>query len=179
MLYQNFMLSCLIIDLVCISYVNYAICSEYCTIHKMVAEGYDMKQEPAMFLSPAEDESSREVFGLIKKLNIVPDSKKKAKTPCMVFSILILYFTHQRKRSMVFSILIVYFTHQRKRKALHYISATSLVCLFCYAYHLIVNCYFYFYAALFKMPPVGGKSNIPSKVNQFALGISNVDCSIV
>lgn len=162
MLYQNFMLSCLIIDLVCISYVNHAICSEYCTIHKMVAEGYDMKQEPAMFLSPAEDESSREVFGLIKKLNIVPDSKKKAKTPCMVFSILILYFTHQRKR-----------------KALHYISATSLVCLFCYAYHLIVNCYFYFYAALFKMPPVGGKSNIPSKVNQFALGISNVDCSIV
>ncbi|KAM4129694.1 hypothetical protein ACJW30_01G043600 [Castanea mollissima] len=56
------------------------------------------KSEPAMFLSPAEDESSREVFGLIKKLNIVPDSKKKAKTP-----------------------------------------------------------------SLFKMPPVGGKSNIPSK----------------
>ena len=74
-----------------------------------------------MFLSPAEDESSREVFGLIKKLNIVPDSKKKAKTPCMVFSILVLYFTHQRKR-----------------KVLHYISATSLLCLFCYASYLIV-----------------------------------------
>nr|XP_023903976.1 mitotic apparatus protein p62-like [Quercus suber] len=41
------------------------------------------KSEPAMFLSPAEDESSREVFGLIKKLNIVPDSKKKAKTPSL------------------------------------------------------------------------------------------------
>lgn len=31
-------------------------------------------------LSPAKDESCREVFGLIKKLNIVPDAKKKAKT---------------------------------------------------------------------------------------------------
>ncbi|KAM4121936.1 hypothetical protein ACB094_01G044400 [Castanea mollissima] len=73
--------------------------AKQCLFEKsMVAEGYDMKQEPAMFLSPAEDESSREVFGLIKKLNIVPDSKKKAKTP-----------------------------------------------------------------SLFKMPPVGGKSNIPSK----------------
>ena len=38
---------------------------------------------------------------------------------------------------------------------------------------------FLFYAALFKMPPVGGKSNMLSKVNQFALGILNVDCSIV
>ncbi|KAA8537648.1 hypothetical protein F0562_027256 [Nyssa sinensis] len=37
-------------------------------------------EEKAMFLSPAEDESSREVFGLIKKLNIVPEPKKKAKT---------------------------------------------------------------------------------------------------
>ncbi|KAM4129693.1 hypothetical protein ACJW30_01G043600 [Castanea mollissima] len=73
--------------------------AKQCLFEKsVVAEGYDMKQEPAMFLSPAEDESSREVFGLIKKLNIVPDSKKKAKTP-----------------------------------------------------------------SLFKMPPVGGKSNIPSK----------------
>ena len=50
----------------------------------MVAEGYDMKQElQATLLSPAEDESSREVFGLIKKLNIVPDTKK-GKTPCKI-----------------------------------------------------------------------------------------------
>ncbi|KAM1133318.1 hypothetical protein ACFX19_043290 [Malus domestica] len=34
----------------------------------------------ATFLSPAEDESSREVFGHIKKLNIAPDTKK-AKAP--------------------------------------------------------------------------------------------------
>ncbi|XP_048434189.1 clumping factor A-like [Pyrus x bretschneideri] len=34
----------------------------------------------ATFLSPAEDESSREVFGHIKKLNIAPDTKK-AKVP--------------------------------------------------------------------------------------------------
>ncbi|KAF9611465.1 hypothetical protein IFM89_032435 [Coptis chinensis] len=37
-------------------------------------------EEHTSFLSPAEDENSREVFGLIKKLNIAPDSKKKAKS---------------------------------------------------------------------------------------------------
>lgn len=37
-------------------------------------------EEQTTFLSPLEDESSREVFGLIKKMNIVPDTKKKAKT---------------------------------------------------------------------------------------------------
>ncbi|ONI32712.1 hypothetical protein PRUPE_1G381400 [Prunus persica] len=37
-------------------------------------------EEQATFLSPAEDESCREVFGFIKKLNVVPDTKK-AKTP--------------------------------------------------------------------------------------------------
>ena len=31
-------------------------------------------------MSPAKDESSREVFGLIKKLNLAPDNKKRAKT---------------------------------------------------------------------------------------------------
>ncbi|KAK9165578.1 hypothetical protein Scep_000769 [Stephania cephalantha] len=37
-------------------------------------------EEHISFPSPSEDESSREVFGLIKKLNIVPDTKKKAKS---------------------------------------------------------------------------------------------------
>lgn len=36
-------------------------------------------EEQATLLSPEEDENSREVFGLIKKLNIVPDTKRKAK----------------------------------------------------------------------------------------------------
>ncbi|CAK9142826.1 unnamed protein product [Ilex paraguariensis] len=36
-------------------------------------------EEQAKLVSPAEDENSREIFGLIKKLNIVPDIKKKAK----------------------------------------------------------------------------------------------------
>lgn len=36
--------------------------------------------EKTMFLSPAEDESSREVFSLIKKLNTVPDTKRKGRT---------------------------------------------------------------------------------------------------
>ncbi|XP_043713286.1 uncharacterized protein LOC122661844 [Telopea speciosissima] len=36
-------------------------------------------EDQASFLSPAEDESSREVFGLIKKLNIAPETKKKPK----------------------------------------------------------------------------------------------------
>ncbi|XP_059454259.1 uncharacterized protein LOC132184587 isoform X2 [Corylus avellana] len=40
----------------------------------------EKSEEQATLLSPAEDESSREVFGLIKKLNIVPDTKK-GKTP--------------------------------------------------------------------------------------------------
>ncbi|GER47945.1 WIP domain protein 5 [Striga asiatica] len=37
------------------------------------------KEKQTTVVSPAEDESSREVFGLIKKLNIVPDNKKKPK----------------------------------------------------------------------------------------------------
>ncbi|XP_058224838.1 uncharacterized protein LOC131333992 [Rhododendron vialii] len=40
----------------------------------------DKSEEQVTLLSPAKDESCREVFGLIKKLNIVPDAKKKAKT---------------------------------------------------------------------------------------------------
>ncbi|XP_027093237.1 uncharacterized protein [Coffea arabica] len=36
-------------------------------------------EEQATLVSPMEDEGSREVFGLIKKLNIVPENKKKAK----------------------------------------------------------------------------------------------------
>ncbi|XP_028757668.1 uncharacterized protein LOC114716777 [Neltuma alba] len=38
-------------------------------------------EEQTAFLSPAEDESSREVFSLIKKLNTVPDTKRKGRTP--------------------------------------------------------------------------------------------------
>ncbi|KAJ7958050.1 DNA ligase-like protein [Quillaja saponaria] len=41
---------------------------------------FEKTEAQATFLSPAEDESSREVFSLIKKLNIVPDPKKKSKT---------------------------------------------------------------------------------------------------
>ncbi|XP_010277663.1 PREDICTED: probable apyrase 5 isoform X2 [Nelumbo nucifera] len=37
------------------------------------------RKDQGSFLSPSEDESSREVFGLIKKLNVAPDTKKKAK----------------------------------------------------------------------------------------------------
>lgn len=40
----------------------------------------DKAEEQGVLLSPGKDESSREVFGLIKKLNIVPDAKKKART---------------------------------------------------------------------------------------------------
>ncbi|KDP38484.1 hypothetical protein JCGZ_04409 [Jatropha curcas] len=40
----------------------------------------DKAEEEATFLSPAEDEGSREIFGLIKKLNSVPDTRRKAKT---------------------------------------------------------------------------------------------------
>ncbi|CAA3024783.1 Hypothetical predicted protein [Olea europaea subsp. europaea] len=37
-------------------------------------------EKQATLVSPADDENSREVFGLIKKLNIVSDNKKKPKT---------------------------------------------------------------------------------------------------
>lgn len=38
------------------------------------------QEERATFFSPSVDESSKEVFGLIRKLNVVPDNRKKAKT---------------------------------------------------------------------------------------------------
>ncbi|XP_068656826.1 uncharacterized protein [Aristolochia californica] len=41
---------------------------------------HNKSDDAASFLSPVEDESSREVFGLIKKLNIAPENKKRAKT---------------------------------------------------------------------------------------------------
>ncbi|KAK3038131.1 hypothetical protein RJ639_029585 [Escallonia herrerae] len=45
----------------------------------------DKAGEEATLLPPAEDESSREVFGLIKKLNIAPVTKKKAKASCKLY----------------------------------------------------------------------------------------------
>ncbi|PIN08865.1 hypothetical protein CDL12_18551 [Handroanthus impetiginosus] len=46
------------------------------------------KEEQATVVSPAEDESSREVFRLIKKLNIVSDNKKKPKASSISDSML-------------------------------------------------------------------------------------------
>lgn len=37
-------------------------------------------EEQEMFLTPADDDTSREIFGLIKKVNIAPNGKKKPKT---------------------------------------------------------------------------------------------------
>ncbi|KAK7283348.1 hypothetical protein RIF29_12800 [Crotalaria pallida] len=41
---------------------------------------FNKAEQKATFLSPAEDESSREVFSRIKKLNVLPDTKRKGKT---------------------------------------------------------------------------------------------------
>ncbi|KAK4429171.1 hypothetical protein Salat_1217300 [Sesamum alatum] len=46
------------------------------------------KEEQATLVSPADDESSREVFGLIKKLNIVSDNKRKPKALSFFDSVL-------------------------------------------------------------------------------------------
>ncbi|XP_077216333.1 DNA ligase-like protein isoform X2 [Tasmannia lanceolata] len=46
-------------------------------------------EEQASFLSPLEDESSREVFGLIKKLNIAPSTKKRPKPTSSYFDTLV------------------------------------------------------------------------------------------
>ncbi|KAL3514624.1 hypothetical protein ACH5RR_027341 [Cinchona calisaya] len=45
-------------------------------------------EEQATLVSPMEDESSREMFGLIKKLNILPENKKKAKSSSYFDSVL-------------------------------------------------------------------------------------------
>ncbi|KAJ9186605.1 hypothetical protein P3X46_002154 [Hevea brasiliensis] len=47
---------------------------------RLVRQGFSHKaEEQASFLSPAEHEGSKEIFGLIKKLNGVPDTRRKAK----------------------------------------------------------------------------------------------------
>lgn len=46
-----------------------------------LTDSHKLKQEEQT-VSPVEDESSREVFGLIKKLNIAPESRKKPKGSC-------------------------------------------------------------------------------------------------
>ncbi|KAJ9560040.1 hypothetical protein OSB04_005200 [Centaurea solstitialis] len=40
---------------------------------------YNKVEEKGKLVSPVEDEDSKEVFGLIKKLNVVPETRKKAK----------------------------------------------------------------------------------------------------
>ncbi|KEH36146.1 hypothetical protein MTR_3g111740 [Medicago truncatula] len=42
-------------------------------------------EKNAQFFSPAEDESSRGVFNLIKKLNVVPDTRIKGRIPCKIY----------------------------------------------------------------------------------------------
>ncbi|KAL6511746.1 hypothetical protein OROGR_021343 [Orobanche gracilis] len=58
-------------------------------IHRMHARRLLIrKEEQPTTMSPADDESSREVFGLIKKLNIIPANKKKPKTLSFFESVL-------------------------------------------------------------------------------------------
>jgi hypothetical protein len=40
------------------------------------------QENKGKLVSPGDDEDSREVFGLIKKLNTVPEARKKAKMTC-------------------------------------------------------------------------------------------------
>ncbi|KAL6511749.1 hypothetical protein OROGR_021346 [Orobanche gracilis] len=59
-------------------------------IHRMHAQRLLIrrKEEQPTTMSPADDESSREVFGLIKKLNIIPGNKRKPKTLSFFESVL-------------------------------------------------------------------------------------------
>ncbi|KAL6574299.1 hypothetical protein OROHE_001203 [Orobanche hederae] len=58
-------------------------------IHRMHARRLLIrKEEQPTTVSPADDESSREVFGLIKKLNIIPGNKRKPKTLSFFESVL-------------------------------------------------------------------------------------------
>ncbi|KAJ0025581.1 hypothetical protein Pint_08930 [Pistacia integerrima] len=50
---------------------------------------FEKSEEQASFLSPAEDKDSKEVFSLIKKLNIVPDSRRRVKASALSEMLLI------------------------------------------------------------------------------------------
>ncbi|KAI4336891.1 hypothetical protein L6164_015368 [Bauhinia variegata] len=50
---------------------------------------FDKSEEQSTFLSPAEDESCREVFSLIKKLNVVPETKRRGRIPSFMDTSLI------------------------------------------------------------------------------------------
>ncbi|XP_045799298.1 RNA polymerase-associated protein LEO1 isoform X1 [Trifolium pratense] len=56
--------------------------AKQCLSYRVVSSHFSaIIEEKAQFFSPAEDESSRGVFNLIKKLNVVPDTKRKGRTP--------------------------------------------------------------------------------------------------
>ncbi|XP_031251976.1 FK506-binding protein 5 [Pistacia vera] len=55
---------------------------------------FEKSEEQASFLSPAEDKDSKEVFSLIKKLNIVPDSRRRVKASGRSSNILSSFFSH-------------------------------------------------------------------------------------
>ncbi|GMH04150.1 hypothetical protein Nepgr_005989 [Nepenthes gracilis] len=57
-------------------------------IKQCLLEKVELK-ENAAFVSPAEDETSREVFGRIKKLNILPETRKKANTSSFFDTLLV------------------------------------------------------------------------------------------
>ncbi|KAJ0085625.1 hypothetical protein Patl1_09118 [Pistacia atlantica] len=50
---------------------------------------FEKSEEQASFLSPAEDKDSKKVFSLIKKLNIVPDSRRRVKASALSEMLLI------------------------------------------------------------------------------------------
>ncbi|KAL5704553.1 hypothetical protein ACHQM5_022962 [Ranunculus cassubicifolius] len=56
-------------------------------------------EEHTSLLPPAEDENSREVFGLIKKLNIAPEPKKKATSSCFFDSLITVGNSNSSSRS--------------------------------------------------------------------------------
>ncbi|XP_038971736.1 midasin isoform X2 [Phoenix dactylifera] len=60
------------------------------TEQTLIRQCLSKQMEESSFVSPVEDEHSREVFGLIKKLNIAPDSKKRGKTATSNFNMLMM-----------------------------------------------------------------------------------------
>nr|XP_010923451.1 uncharacterized protein LOC105046538 [Elaeis guineensis] len=56
----------------------------------LIRQRLSKQTEESSFVSPVEDEHSREVFGLIKKLNIAPNSKKRGKTATSNFNMLMM-----------------------------------------------------------------------------------------
>lgn len=119
-------------------------CGHFTWLNKYYDAGQEKK---AAFLSPAEDKDSREVFSLIKKLNIVPDTRKKPKMSGKSYGTLIIIGV------MIWCMLPSPLIFQR------------IINKFYFLGNSLFNCYHCSSAALSDMRLIGGNRTVSSKVS--------------